>query len=357
MRAVGLLLTLCLLLPRGAAVAETASGMSPSGQKGHLHQVVKGDTLWDITALYLGTPWIWPSIWKENEGLENPHLIYPGDLLWITESEMRKVTKEEAEALLAGASLSDTLPSPVAPKPQPDAFAPLDAQEALEGRTLFFPGLHRWSFVTSEQLQASAAVLGNHDEHYWISEMQRMIISAGEGHTEVGENFTVFRVRRRVTHPITHRPVGFLVEIVGRTEVAEVHPETSFATVTTAYAEIEPGDRLLPHDELPQDFQSRPPGQPLSGTVLAQQPHRLWSARGDVVMLDRGSEDGVGPGNEFIVFRAGRRVHDPITRAPVTEPDDLVARVFVLKAGGSSALALITEARTEIREGDKFRTP
>ena len=43
--------------------------------------VKKGDTLWDISDLYLKEPWRWPELWDNNPQVDNPHLIYPGDEL------------------------------------------------------------------------------------------------------------------------------------------------------------------------------------------------------------------------------------------------------------------------------------
>ena len=86
--------------PSGSSSLDPGAG-SASGQSGYNQPVVQrisepvplaeghpdnytvqeGDTLWDISAVFLRDPWYWPEVWFVNPQVENPHLIYPGDIL------------------------------------------------------------------------------------------------------------------------------------------------------------------------------------------------------------------------------------------------------------------------------------
>lgn len=75
-------LSLVFLSLSGAAVAqESLPQLSIKQDAPKSYIVEKGDTLWDISEMYLDSPWLWPRLWQVNPEIDNPHLIYPGDKL------------------------------------------------------------------------------------------------------------------------------------------------------------------------------------------------------------------------------------------------------------------------------------
>src|SRR5664279_48313 len=55
-----------------------------------VYTVKRRDTLWDISKMYLKSPWRWPELWGMNlEQVRNPHLIYPGQVLYLDKSNGR----------------------------------------------------------------------------------------------------------------------------------------------------------------------------------------------------------------------------------------------------------------------------
>ena len=74
------MLSMFAALLTGVVLAQDVSVRSDHPDR---YVVVKGDTLWDISGRFLDKPWQWPSIWHANPQIENPHLIYPGDVLTL----------------------------------------------------------------------------------------------------------------------------------------------------------------------------------------------------------------------------------------------------------------------------------
>ncbi len=366
-----IILAALVVLPGLCAAQGQGTGVTPDGKKGQIYKVQKGDTLWAISQTYLGTPWIWPSVWKENEAeIADPHRIFPGELIWISEGMMRKLTPEEAARLAAasGQTVAEELPAAPAPEPtapearkiaepaeESDPFDSLDVTEVSDDFKLEIPTLQGVSFVTDDALKASGALMGNHEENYWTVQGQRSIVSVGEGQAHIGDAFTVYRVRRELRHPDTKELLGYFVQILGKAEITQLLPETSWVRITESWAEMQPGDRVMPFVEEPAAITEVQVGQPVKGEIVAFEPYRQRVGDRDFVVLDQGTRNGVVPGRRLIIYRAGRPVRDPLSSNLMMVPDDIVGELFVVKSGEKTSLALVTRSDRELIVGDSFR--
>lgn len=76
-----------LLIAISASFSSLAGALDVKTNAPVQYTVKQGDTLWDISNLYLKSPWQWPQLWQWNSEVDDPHLIYPGDVLVLQYDE------------------------------------------------------------------------------------------------------------------------------------------------------------------------------------------------------------------------------------------------------------------------------
>ena len=329
-----------------------AIGYDSHGRRGRIHIVVSGDTLWDVSDAYLGTPWVWPSIWHDNGEIENPHLIHPGDRIWITPSEMRRISAEEAVLLLSN------LPAEPAGEPAALGELPLDTvgpetselpptlvAEPVERGSLRVSSRESAGLITPDQLEAAASIVGRVPERVFVSQEDDVSLGFGESAVAVGAQLTLFRTRALL---------GYHVEFLGWVEVKETLAETSIATIRMSTGELEEGDRLIPRERLPHTIalQASPD---VSGKISFFPQKRVVIGYNDFVFLNRGSVDGLEVGSPLDVYRAGYTAEETARGDLVLVPDYVIGRLLVVRAEAESAVALVMGAKTELALGDRFR--
>ena len=88
------------------------------------YTVKRGDTLWAISKIFLKSPWRWPELWGMNlKEIKNPHLIYPGQQLFLEKKDGRATLRTGASG--TGDAPTDTV-----------KVSPRTRYEALSGGAL-----------------------------------------------------------------------------------------------------------------------------------------------------------------------------------------------------------------------------
>ena len=296
-----------------------ASSEGPTAKE--VYTVVKGDTLWDISEEFYGDPFLWPLLWQQNQQISNPHLIYPGDRIYLYPYEV--LVEEGKEEL----KVSEERPKPLL-------------------KLARYPEVLFAGFLADEPPQSVGEVIGaQEDGKDHFVEGDFLYLSFREGVEPVaGETFTILRVKGAVRHPLTGEQVGYKVAVIGRAVLLEQEEGVWRAEALLSYEPIQRGDLLLPYlpslEELPLLKASRP----LEVRLVASRKEGHLLGEGEVVYLDKGEEDGVKPGLLLEVVREG-------TEAAL--PTKKVGRLAVISTRKQTSTALILSSREPLKVGDR----
>jgi len=349
-------------------------GVDDQGRTGRLHTVARGDTLWDLSAAYLGTPWVWPSVWIDNDDIANPHLIVPGDRIWITANEMRVVTDAEAESFLEAPVFEDLPPIPLEDEPAPlaamEPVAPddpstLDAfpvaipgeepSSAPAGRTITIARRDSYGFVSTDAVQGASTIVESPSPRTFLSAGDEVFVGIGEGDAEVGDQYMIFEVLGDVRDVETNRLLGHHVENLGWLEVKELTGDTSIAEIRQSYSEFRRGVRIMVREQLPRRVSLRSTPDAIGGQVVYLPSDRTLAADGEYVYLNRGEFHGLEVGTELEVFARGQIFNERERRVDVRTPDTPVATLVVVTVDAESSVAFVLYSDREIAVGDTVR--
>lgn len=274
-------------------------------QKDHPERyvVVKGDTLWGISAKFLKDPWQWPKIWKMNRAeIKNPHWIYPGDVVVLDMSSGSPQLRLLHETI--------TL--------QPGVVVePLDKSPIQTIATnIIGPFLSQPLLIENGQLDAAPRIIAGQDDRVIFSPNSRIYISNLV--ESEGLNWFVYRPGEALIDPETKKSIGTEAIYLGDARITKFGTPSS-GMITKAKEEIFTKDRLVSAPDLVQsNFIPHAPDTNIKGRII-----KIYGGVGEagpssVVSINRGSLDGLETGHVLAISRYGRIVKDPEYKAPDT---------------------------------------
>jgi hypothetical protein len=338
----------------GIALADLAPG-APD-----IYTVKTRDTLWEISKLYLKSPWRWPDLWGMNlEQIRNPHLIYPGQVLYLDKSNGRA-------RLRMGQASGPTGTDRLSPRVRSselgaDALSsiPFNLIEPFLNEAVIFQANELATAPRIVATQEGRVILGRGDTAYVRGELGR------------GTEYRIFREPKPLLDPTTKEVLGYEATYVGAAEYtqqgetqvdaagkSEIVPATFL--VTSVRQEAGVGDRLamVPGREY-TNYAPHAPSGPMSGQIVSLYGDALTAGQNQIVALNRGAVDGMERGNVLALIRKGDKVVDTTdpSRPTIKLPDERHGMLFVFRVFDRMSYALILSVKEPVVPGDRFTQP
>ena len=348
---------------RGTAQKVAQAGVALSELAAHApesYTIKRGDTLWDISKMFLKSPWRWPELWGMNlEQIRNPHLIYPGQVLYLDKSDGRA-------RLRLGQPVGDAGTVRLSPRVR---------SQSLDGGAitsipfhLIEPFLNEAVIFQTNELETAPRIVA--------AQEGRVLMGRGDtayvrGDLSTQRDFRVFREPKPLLDPTTREVLGYEATYVGTAEYvrqgetrtgADGKPEIVPATftLTTMRQDAGIGDRLAPVPA--REFSNYAPHAPqgaMVGQIASIYGEALTAGQNQIVSLNKGARDGMERGHVLALWRNGAEAIDKTdpTRPLMKLPDERHGMLFVFRVFDRMSYALILSVKDPVKPGDRFTPP
>lgn len=358
----------------GVALSE----LSPNAPDSYT--VKRGDTLWAISKLFLKSPWRWPELWGMNKAeIKNPHLIYPGQTLYLDKSNGRARLSSQRGGV--GANGLETIK--LSPRTRISNL-PDDSIPTLQN-SLIEPFLTEPIIVEEATLQAAPRFVATQEGRVLLSEGDRAYARSADGSAlsiAAGKprDFRVFRNATALKDPGTGEILGYEAQFVGRArlirgesvavmrgaevkagEVAKTEIVPATLDIMRSKEEIRTGDRLLP--EPPMElltYSPRAPANAVEARIVSVYGSAVANvAQNQVVVINRGTKDGMERGHVLAIQTNGERVVDKTGTSfqEIKLPDERNGLLMVFRPFERVSYALVLQATEAVRVGDWLINP
>jgi len=311
---------------------------------GHPNEYVVqvGDTLWDIAGTFLKDPWFWPEIWYVNPDIENPHLIYPGDVLGLVYIDGQpRITNVRASTYRMSPQARVTpLTQAITSIPFEDVAAFLSSGVVLE----------------KGQADALPYLLETRGDHLIASAGNEVYVRGISGDLP-SARYNIVHVGDPLIDPDDDRLIGYHGILIGEGSLRRAGDPATVALTDTSQ-EAKMGDRFLPAAvDVPLNFFPRSPSSNIEGRIISVVGGVTQIGQYQVVVTNRGSDNGLSVGDVLSVYKTGEVVKDRVAGGEVRLPDEQAGTIMIFKTYNRISYGLVMEATDAIHILDTIRNP
>ncbi|WP_211830082.1 LysM peptidoglycan-binding domain-containing protein [Kistimonas asteriae] len=316
------------------------------------YTVVPGDTLWEISGRFLKSPWRWPEVWDMNSQINNPHLIYPGDvinLVYIDGKPHLTVSRNGQSATGDGRTIK------LIPKIRKQRLADAIPAIPLDAISGF---LSHSRIVSIPETLTNAPYIVSGKEDRLISAAGDLIYARGVVEDEI-TRFGVYRKQQVITDLETNEVLGIMALGLGSATLKKVNGDLLSLRVTRASEEIRGGDRLLVSEErglAPSFMPSVPEDREMRARILHVISGVNQIGRFHNVIINKGERENLKTGNVMAIYK-DVEVRDRFADEVITLPPERVGVLMVYRTFEKVSYGVVLKASQPLRIGDLLKAP
>ena len=348
--------------------------------------VKKGDTLWGIASQFLEDPWYWPEIWYRNPQLDNPHLIYPGDMLSLTYINGKPSLEVRRDVVEVPTEQSG-------PAEEKAAIRTDTGKATQDGRKVvrLSPTMHRSDrtisiasipsdaikqfltnprVITKNELDDAPYIVASDDARLILASNNRVYVRDIKGLLDRDKvRYSVYHKGDVLRDPESDDILGYEIIYAGEARI-DLYGDPASATLIDTRREVLVGDFLLNTDksEFSHLYYPKVPDRMIDARVISLFDAISASAKYQIVVINKGEDAGLKIGNVLATYYRGGEARDKFMarktyergqeeKLKVTLPDERSGLMMIFKVFDKVSYGLILESKRVIRKNDPARTP
>jgi hypothetical protein len=341
-----------------SAIADTVKLKKDHPDK---YTVVKGDTLWDISAKFLESPWRWPEVWSYNPQIKNPHLIYPGDVVYLeydaSGKPILKVSRGAPQIKMTPQVQGVNKLSPQVRTLRVDApiaTIPLNSIQQFLGQP---------RVLSESEVENAAYVISSKDSRLISGAGDRIYARGIRPGQDPNSNYAILRIGKAYRNPGSSAGdiLGYEAIHVADAKAIDFGDPTTL-NIVESNRETLVGDKLVPKKAsgLDQTFIPHPPSKAVEGQIISVIDGLSRIGQYQTIVINKGDQDGLETGHVLAVYQSGKKVRDVYGKGSseiVTLPDVRAGIALVYRTFDHVSYALVMEAYQDMQVLDIVRNP
>ena len=334
-----------------------------------IYEVVDGDTLWDISGRFLEDPWLWPEVWELNPQIENPHLIYPGDVVELQYS----ATGPMLTLRRGGNGVPD------ADGLRTVRLSPQIRRESLGSAIPAIPldrigsFLSRSVVISESELNNAPYLFGNRSGNLFSSN-DDVVYAKGNWDSSVF-NYDLVRGGSTYLDPETGVQIGIEGNLIGSATIIERDGQNASLTLTGLLEEARNGDRFIPvaGSNIEPNYFPQPPSFNVDADILDIMSGRSIGNQYDTIVINKGSSDRLQIGDLVALQKPDIIIEDDYGETTLGEQfkravglseghletftGEIYASVLIYRVFNNTSFGIVLNADDIVRREDKVVTP